>query len=277
MNLYRQIAALLLLSATATAADLAVLRNGYTIRHESREEIGALTRLYISADRASFVDIPSKDVEYFEKDDSLAPMAASPNPGKTAQRSPIPSIVPNMKASPQEIADAIGSASTRYKIDPDFVSSVISAESGYNSRAVSPKGAQGLMQLMPGTASQLGVDNAFDAAKNTDGGTRYLRELLERYHYDVPKALAAYNAGATRVDQHNGVPPYLETRRYVARIINDYNRKKLAQEKLAKSQASASSKKTTATAAKARTQNPPAAQSRTKSGTIYQAETLHQQ
>jgi soluble lytic murein transglycosylase-like protein len=267
----------MLLSATATAADLAVLRNGYTIRHESREEIGALTRLYISADRASFVDVPSKDVEYFEKDDSPAPVAASPIPGKTAQRSPIPSIVPSAKASPEEIADAIGSASNRYKIDPDFVSSVISAESGYNSRAVSPKGAQGLMQLMPGTASQLGVDNAFDAAKNTDGGTRYLRGLLERYHYDVPKALAAYNAGATRVDQHNGVPPYLETRKYVARIINDYNRKKLAQEKLAKSQASASSKKTTATAAKARPKNPPAAQSRTKSGTVYQAETFHQQ
>jgi len=87
------------------------------------------------------------------------------------------------------------------------------------------------MQLMPGTASQLGVDNAFDAAKNTDGGTRYLRMLLERFNFDVAKALAAYNAGPLRVDQHNGVPPYLETRKYVARIINDYNRKKLAQEK----------------------------------------------
>src|SRR5260221_6889663 len=121
-------------------------------------------------------------------------------------------------------------AGSCYRVVTDIVSSVVAGESGFNSRAVSPKGAQGLMQLMPGTASQLGVDNAFDPAKNTDGGTRYLRMLLERFHFDVAKALAAYNAGPLRVDQHNRVPPYLETRRYVARIINDYNRKKLAQE-----------------------------------------------
>jgi len=85
------------------------------------------------------------------------------------------------------------------------------------------------MQLMPDTASQLGVNDPYDPAKNADGGTRYLRGLLERYNFDVPKALAAYNAGPTRVQQHNGVPPYRETRRYVARIINDYNRKKIAE------------------------------------------------
>jgi hypothetical protein len=85
------------------------------------------------------------------------------------------------------------------------------------------------MQLMPQTASQLGVANSFDPNSNVEGGTKYLRALLEKYNYDVPKALAAYNAGPKRVDQYRGVPPYNETRAYVASIIRDYNRKKLAE------------------------------------------------
>ena len=105
---------------------------------------------------------------------------------------------------------------------------MIRAESGFNVRAVSPKGAQGLMQLMPKTASQLGVQNAFDPQANVEGGTRYLRELLERYDFDLIKALAAYNAGPRRVEQYGGVPPYYETKAYVARIVRDFNKKKLA-------------------------------------------------
>jgi len=207
----------LLLSAACAASDLAVLRNGFTIRHESRAQLGENTRLFTSKDRASFVDVPTADVERFEKDDSIP--ATAPSAPAVARR----------QASPQSVADAINSASHRYKLDPDFVSSVVSAESGFNPQARSRKGAQGLMQLMPDTASQLGVNDPYDPAKNADGGTRYLRGLLERYNFDVPKALAAYNAGPTRVQQHNGVPPYRETRRYVARIINDYNRKKIAE------------------------------------------------
>ena len=125
----------------------------------------------------------------------------------------------------------VNSASGRYRLDPDLVNSVIKAESGFNVRAVSPKGAQGLMQLMPGTASQLGVPNAFDPQANVEGGTKYLRELLERYNFDLVKALAAYNAGPQRVEQFGGVPPYYETRLYVARIVKDFNKKKAAEEK----------------------------------------------
>ena len=274
MKLISTFAILLLLSALATAAEVAVLRNGYTIRHETRQEIGDLTRLYLSTDRASFVDIATADVEHFETDDSpvfpstSAEVAAAPAKAKSSATS----RATTPRASAQEIADAIGLASSRYRLDPDFVSSVVSAESGFNSRAVSPKGAQGLMQLMPGTASQLGVDNAFDPAKNTDGGTRYLRMLLERFHFDVAKALAAYNAGALRVDQHNGVPPYLETRKYVARIINDYNRKKLAQEKAAGKTFAAKAKTPTAPS-----KAPAKAKTSTKPATVYQAETFHQQ
>jgi soluble lytic murein transglycosylase-like protein len=125
----------------------------------------------------------------------------------------------------------VNEASGRYRLDPDLVTSVIKAESGFNVRAVSPKGAQGLMQLMPGTASQLGVPNAFDPQANVEGGTKYLRELLERYNFDVVKALAAYNAGPQRVEQFGGVPPYYETRAYVARVVKDFNKKKVAQKK----------------------------------------------
>ena len=132
-----------------------------------------------------------------------------------------------------DLNDVVNSASGRYRLDPDLVNSVIKAESGFNVRAVSPKGAQGLMQLMPGTAAQLGVPNAFDAQANVEGGTKYLRELLERYDFDLVKALAAYNAGPQRVEQFGGVPPYYETRAYVARVVRDFNQKKAAQEKAA--------------------------------------------
>src|SRR6267154_2811558 len=274
MKFWRPLTMLLLFAATASAADIAVLRNGYTIRHENREEIGELTRLYISADRTSFVDIATADVERFERDDSpvfpSTPAEVATAPVKAKAKPGIASGTTS-RASAQEIADAIGLASSRYRLDPDFVSSVVSAESGFNSRAVSPKGAQGLMQLMPGTASQLGVDNAFDPAKNTEGGTRYLRMLLERFNFDVAKALAAYNAGPLRVDQHKGVPPYLETRKYVARIINDYNRKKLAQEKLAT--AKTKPQKTLPAPPKTAATTRPAS----KPNTVYQAETFHQQ
>ena len=130
-----------------------------------------------------------------------------------------------------DLNEAVNSASGRYRLDPDLVNSVIKAESGFNVRAVSPKGAQGLMQLMPGTASQLGVPNAFDPQANIEGGTKYLRELLERYNFDLVKALAAYNAGPQRVEQFGGVPPYYETRLYVARIVKDFNKKKAARGK----------------------------------------------
>ncbi len=227
MKILRFFALISLLSVACAAADLAVLRNGFTIRHESRAQVGESTRLYTSKDRVSFVDVPTADVERYEKDDSI------PESGISATRSSL-SSASNAKASPLSVADAISAASHRYKLDPDFVSSVVSAESDFNPRATSRKGAKGLMQLMPGTASQLGVNDPFDPAKNAEGGTRYLRGLLERYNFDVPKALAAYNAGPTRVEQHHGVPPYRETRRYVARIINDYNRKKIGEGYVAK-------------------------------------------
>ena len=129
------------------------------------------------------------------------------------------------------MSSIVSAASTRNQVDADFIASVIRAESANNPRAVSRKGAQGLMQLMPQTASKLGVKNSFDPAENVDGGVRYLRELLLLYDNDMIKTLAAYNAGPQRVQQYKGLPPYRETHAYVARVIKDYNRKKLAKRK----------------------------------------------
>jgi hypothetical protein len=223
------------------AGEVAVLRNGFSIKHERREIVGDLTRLYVNADGSSFVDVPTAEIEHFE--------AAPPEPvedppsGNHARTATLkPSSNGKVASFPSrpvtDLSQVINEASGRYRLDPDLVNSVIKAESDFQVRAVSPKGAQGLMQLMPGTAAQLGVPNAFDPQANVDGGTRYLRELLERYNFDLVKALAAYNAGPQRVEQFGGVPPYYETRAYVARIVKDFNKKKIAQGKAAAPQKS---------------------------------------
>jgi hypothetical protein len=211
------------------ASDVAVLKNGFTITHERREIVGDVTRLYVNSDGASFVDVPTSQIDHFEA--APPPTPNSPPFAKTAKDgAPSPNVTASFPARPQaDLNQVVNEASDRYRLDPDLVNSVIKAESGFNARAVSPKGAQGLMQLMPGTAAQLGVPNTFDAQQNVEGGTRYLRELLERYNFDLVKALAAYNAGPQRVEQFGGVPPYHETRAYVARIVKDFNKKKIAQ------------------------------------------------
>lgn len=188
-------------------ASLALLRNGFSIRHQ-RSEVrdGGVTRLYISAE--NFVDVPTAEIASIEKEDVL------PEPP------PAPAL---------DIPQLVDVASDRHQLDADFILSVIRAESGFNPRAQSPKGALGLMQLMPETALQLGVRNPFEPGANIDGGTKYLRDLLLQYHGDVAKALAAYNAGPQRVAQYGGVPPYRETRAYVRRVITDYNRAKRSQ------------------------------------------------
>jgi Transglycosylase SLT domain len=229
------------------AGENAVLRNGFSIRHERREVVGDITRLYVTADGSSFVDVPTAEIEHFEAAPEL-PASGSRLPATGAQarsapfdnlgadrlatgaRNGAPTASFGLAPNPVNLNDVVNSASGRYRLDPDLVNSVINAESGFNVRAVSPKGAQGLMQLMPGTATQLGVPNAFDPQANVEGGTKYLRELLERYNFDLVKALAAYNAGPLRVEQYKGVPPYYETRAYVARIVRDFNKKKMAQQ-----------------------------------------------
>jgi soluble lytic murein transglycosylase-like protein len=116
----------------------------------------------------------------------------------------------------------IRDAAERYGLSEQLVAAVIRVESGFNPRAVSPKGAQGLMQLMPGTASMLGVRNSFDPRENIDGGVRHLRSLIDRFSDNLALALAAYNAGERAVVQHGGIPPYPETQQYVTKVMSFY-------------------------------------------------------
>jgi soluble lytic murein transglycosylase-like protein len=243
--------AVALLARPATGAELAILRNGFTIRHEHRLMMGTTTRLYLAADDSNFTDVPTEEITGYEKDLSLPLPVPVPPPANSRAAIAAPSASaksefgksgfaksgPAKSAPAPPLNEVVNIASAAYHLDPDLVNSVIHAESGFNAHAVSPKGARGLMQLMPGTASQLGVNDSFDPQANVTGGSRYLRELLERYDFDLVKALAAYNAGPERVEQYRGVPPFRETRAYVARIVHEYNTKKTAQEKAAKQKA----------------------------------------
>ncbi len=123
---------------------------------------------------------------------------------------------------PASLQSLVTEASTRNGVSPALVNAVVMAESAGNPSAISVAGAQGLMQLMPGTSASCGVSNPFDPQQNVDCGTRYLRGLLERYNENVELAVAAYNAGPGAVDQYHGVPPYAETRAYVSRVLTAY-------------------------------------------------------
>jgi Transglycosylase SLT domain len=212
---------LLFLSASAFAADTVTtrtvydttLRNGFTIRHVRQEVLGDVTRLYTN--EQSFLDVPTAEV---------AETIAVEEQVKS-------NLTPELRPQSVDLNDVVKNASDKHLIDPDLIHAVIRAESGFNPNARSPKGAQGLMQLMPDTASQLGVTNAYDPAINVNAGTQYLRSLLLQYDGDLIKALAAYNAGPGRVQQYHGVPPFRETRNYVARIVREFNEKKLAEQK----------------------------------------------
>ncbi|AOP36657.1 lytic transglycosylase [Leptospira tipperaryensis] len=126
-----------------------------------------------------------------------------------------------LKGVEPTLAEIIRKESEKNHLDPTLVQSVIKAESGFKTNAVSPKGAVGLMQLMPSTASLLGVDDPSDPAENVAGGTKFLSDLLNKYK-NLDHALAAYNAGPGAVDRYGGVPPYKETQKYVAKVKKFY-------------------------------------------------------
>jgi soluble lytic murein transglycosylase-like protein len=226
---------------SAFAGQIAVLRNGFSIHFDHKEQSGNSTRLYTGT---GYLDIASDQIASFDVDETPVTPEPQPAPQPTALTGTQPSAAqlatvasqtapPAKAAQNVDLEQVVREASSRNRLDPDFVSSVIRAESNFKTHAISKKGAQGLMQLMPSTAAQLGVADPFDPKANVEAGTAHLSALLDRYNNDPIKALAAYNAGAHRVKQYNGVPPYRETRDYINKIVRDFNAKKRAQMKAA--------------------------------------------
>jgi soluble lytic murein transglycosylase-like protein len=208
--------ALVSLGAVAHAAEDITLENGFDLICDHRVADGGKVRLYMDASGTSFLEVNASDIVADEPVNLPKPAAA-----------PKPATVP---ALPEKLTDAdlkpmLAKAGVTYDLDADLLASVVRQESDGHAHAVSRAGAQGLMQLMPGTASELGVADSFAPRENIEGGTAYLNALLRRYSDNLPLALAAYNAGPAAVDRWHGIPPYPETRAYVARVIHAYNRR----------------------------------------------------
>jgi Transglycosylase SLT domain len=189
--------------APCARAEYIVLRSGARLSVTGYELRGNTYRLQMSG---GSVEIPVAEVVSIEPEEVFEPLPA-----------PLSDTTPFQKL--------IRAAAERYSVDADLIHCVIAVESNFNPKAVSPKNARGLMQLLPQTAAHLGVKNIFDPAENIDGGTRYLRDLLGKYNNNLNLALAAYNAGPQKVARFGQrVPPYTETRNYIQSINRAYNK-----------------------------------------------------
>jgi soluble lytic murein transglycosylase-like protein len=193
-----------LLAAPALRAEYVVLRSGQRLKVTGYQVVGDKYRLQMGG---GTVEIAAEDVVAIEPEEVFTPLPAQPV----------------AKAPYRELVEA---AAERYKVDADLITSVIAVESNFDPKALSPKNARGLMQLLPETAERLGVQNIYDPKENIEAGTRYLRELLQRYNNDLALALAAYNAGPERVQQYGRVPPFAETLSYVRRVKRTYEKSK---------------------------------------------------
>jgi soluble lytic murein transglycosylase-like protein len=185
-------------------AEYVVLKNGQRLTVTSYQLNGDKYQLQMAG---GAVEIPAGEVVAIEPEEIFTPIAAKPV----------------VKPPYRELVEA---AAAHYKVDADLIASVIAAESNFDPKAVSRKKARGLMQLMPETAARLGVRNIEDPKENIDAGTRYLRELLQKYNNNLVLALAAYNAGPERIERYGRVPPFAETISYVRRVKRGYENNK---------------------------------------------------
>lgn len=219
------------------AMEHVTLRNGFELDCERREVVGERVRIYLLPQIATAAD--GSGANYFEvaadaivrvEPTERAPVAIAKAPvEKRVLRSSKDDQRGGGMPSATEMRGMLAHAGGQHRVDADLLASVVRAESGGRVAAVSRVGARGLMQLMPSTALAMGVKDAFVAEQNIDGGSAYLDWLLTRYHDDLALALAAYNAGPAAIDRWHGIPPYRETRAYVARVIREFNRLKLAE------------------------------------------------
>jgi soluble lytic murein transglycosylase-like protein len=191
--------------AADARADYFVLRTGARLNVSAYQLLGDHYHIQINGGSA---EIAAADVVAIEPEEIFVP-------------------APRMPLTQAPFGELIRNASQKYGVDADLLFSVIAAESNFNSKAVSRRGARGLMQLLPATAARLGVTDIFDPAQNIDAGTRYLHELMTRYQGDLVLTLAAYNAGPGAVQHYGRVPPYHETISYVRAIRRTYAERKL--------------------------------------------------
>ena len=204
----------------AHAAERVMLRNGFSLQCSHHLESDGRVRLFSDQGDDNYVELGSAQIAGYESvpDPKPSPVASQP-----AALSPAPRV--GARLSPQDLREILVRAGREHNVDVDLLASVVKAESGGNTHAVSRTGARGLMQLMPATAAGLGVKDSFQPDENVRGGTAYLDALLTQYHDNLALALAAYNAGTAAVAKYRGIPPYYETRAYIARVIHEFNRR----------------------------------------------------
>jgi hypothetical protein len=179
--------------------DYAVLRSGLRLHITGYENAGDRVKLTL---QGGIVEVAASDLVSVEPEDTFQPLPVS-----TPAQGPY--------------GELIRAAAEKHGLDEKLITRLIAAESNFNPKAVSRKQARGLMQLLPQTAAQYSVANIFDPAENIEAGTRYLKELLEKYRGNLPLALAAYNAGPDMVERYGGIPPFAETQNYVKRITSE--------------------------------------------------------
>jgi soluble lytic murein transglycosylase-like protein len=216
--------ALALLAPPAQSAERIILRNGFSMRCDHHAVVNGRTRLYLSAGEDNYIELPPADIARVEA-------APDPPPLSDSRQNLAAAAMPlDAKLNQADLGEILARAGREHNLDVDLLASVVHAESGGNARALSPAGARGLMQLMPQTANGLGVQDSYKPDQNVRGGSTYLDALLTHYQDNLALALAAYNAGPAAVDKYHGIPPYHETRTYVARVIHEFNRRVQARE-----------------------------------------------
>lgn len=211
----------------ARAAERITFHNGFDVVCDHYTVTDGRMRVFLERQGTDYFDVDAGSVAQVE---TVADLPLGTRPAVAALTNPRRGTSAVPKSEPERLSAAdlhpiLSKAGAEHNVDVDLLASVVKAESDGHIRAVSRTGARGLMQLMPATAQQLGVANSFAPDDNVQGGTAYLDELLTRYHDNIPLALAAYNAGPQAVDRYHGIPPYHETRVYVARVVREFNRR----------------------------------------------------
>jgi soluble lytic murein transglycosylase-like protein len=224
-RLLHHLIGLAVLTAPVWAGEYVVLGSGLRLHADRHEVDGGSVRIFSGS---GVVEMPVTAIAGYELEEMMATAAPLPVP-PVVTVAPTPAATPEPK-TPQDLADQ---AAKKYSLPDSFLRSVMKAESGFQANALSPKGAIGLMQLMPETARELGVDPR-DPHQNAEGGAQYLRALLAKYEGEpdqVLLALAAYNAGPGAVDRYHGVPPWRETREYILRVLRNWDQAPESQRK----------------------------------------------